>query len=214
MVTADAAQGHGPAGRPPAALVANLPYNVAVPVVLHLLATFPSLRRGLVMVQAEVADRMSAPPGSRTYGMPSAKLAWYADARRAGSVSRSAFWPVPRVDSGLVAFTVRPPGRGPAGPAGSPGLTGLPEPAGSPGLQRGQRVGGDSRGRQPVAGGGVRGDRRGVRPAPQDAAGGAGGWAGSARRPAEGVLRAAGVDPGLRGESLGIAEFTAIAAAA
>ena len=85
--------------------MANLPYNVAVPVVLHLLATQPSLRKGLVMVQAEVADRMTAGPGSRVYGVPSVKLAWYAAARRAGPVLRTVFWPVPNVDSGLVAFT-------------------------------------------------------------------------------------------------------------
>ncbi|MEU4741137.1 16S rRNA (adenine(1518)-N(6)/adenine(1519)-N(6))-dimethyltransferase RsmA [Actinosynnema sp. NPDC023658] len=89
---------------PPTALVANLPYNVAVPVVLHLLAALPSLRTGLVMVQSEVADRMAAGPGSKVYGVPSVKLAWYADARRAGPVPRSVFWPVPNVDSALVAF--------------------------------------------------------------------------------------------------------------
>jgi 16S rRNA (adenine1518-N6/adenine1519-N6)-dimethyltransferase len=94
---------------PPTALVANLPYNVAVPVVLHLLAELPGLARGLVMVQAEVADRMAAGPGSRTYGVPSVKAAWYADVRRAGAVSRSVFWPVPNVDSALVAFTRREP---------------------------------------------------------------------------------------------------------
>ncbi|XVS65157.1 16S rRNA (adenine(1518)-N(6)/adenine(1519)-N(6))-dimethyltransferase RsmA [Actinosynnema sp. CA-299493] len=88
----------------PTALVANLPYNVAVPVVLHLLAVLPSLRTGLVMVQSEVADRMAAGPGSKVYGVPSVKLAWYADARRAGPVPRSVFWPVPNVDSALVAF--------------------------------------------------------------------------------------------------------------
>ncbi|GAA0216125.1 16S rRNA (adenine(1518)-N(6)/adenine(1519)-N(6)) -dimethyltransferase RsmA [Saccharothrix mutabilis subsp. mutabilis] len=88
----------------PTALVANLPYNVAVPVVLHLLAELPTLRTGLVMVQAEVADRMAAGPGSKVYGVPSVKLAWYADARRAGPVSRQVFWPVPNVDSALVAF--------------------------------------------------------------------------------------------------------------
>ncbi len=86
------------------ALVANLPYNVAVPVVLHLLPTFPSLERGLVMVQAEVADRLVAPPGSRTYGVPSVKFAWFATGERAGAVPASVFWPVPRVESGLVAF--------------------------------------------------------------------------------------------------------------
>ena len=89
----------------PSMLVANLPYNVAVPVVLHLLAAVPALARGLVMVQAEVADRMCAPPGSRVYGGPSVKLAWYATARSAGTVPRSVFWPVPNVDSRLVAFT-------------------------------------------------------------------------------------------------------------
>jgi 16S rRNA (adenine1518-N6/adenine1519-N6)-dimethyltransferase len=94
---------------PPTALVANLPYNVAVPVVLYLLAALPSLRRGLVMVQAEVADRMCAGPGSRVYGAPSAKLAWYAAARPAGPVPRTVFWPVPNVDSRLVAFTRRDP---------------------------------------------------------------------------------------------------------
>jgi ribosomal RNA small subunit methyltransferase A len=113
VVTADAAQVRDLPGEPPTALVANLPYNVAVPVVLHLLATVPSLRRGLVMVQAEVADRMTAPPGSRTYGVPSVKLAWFAAARRAGQVPRTVFWPVPRVDSGLVAFTRREPPPGP-----------------------------------------------------------------------------------------------------
>lgn len=93
----------------PTALVANLPYNVAVPVLLTFLARFPSLERLLVMVQAEVADRLAAPPGSRTYGIPSAKAAWYADVRRAGNVGRSVFWPVPRVDSALVAFRRREP---------------------------------------------------------------------------------------------------------
>jgi 16S rRNA (adenine1518-N6/adenine1519-N6)-dimethyltransferase len=96
---------------PPTALVANLPYNVAVPVVLHLLAELPSLRHGLVMVQKEVADRLTAGPGSKTYGIPSVKLAWYAMARSAGKVPPSVFWPVPNVDSGLVAFTRREPPR-------------------------------------------------------------------------------------------------------
>jgi 16S rRNA (adenine1518-N6/adenine1519-N6)-dimethyltransferase len=91
------------------ALVANLPYNVAVPVVLHLLATVPTLRHGLVMVQKEVADRLVAGPGSRVYGAPSVKLAWYARSRSAGRVPPSVFWPVPNVDSGLVAFTARQP---------------------------------------------------------------------------------------------------------
>jgi 16S rRNA (adenine1518-N6/adenine1519-N6)-dimethyltransferase len=93
----------------PTSLVANLPYNVAVPVVLHLLAELPSLRHGLVMVQKEVADRLTAPPGSRVYGIPSVKLAWYASSRLAGKVPASVFWPVPNVESGLVAFTRREP---------------------------------------------------------------------------------------------------------
>ncbi len=91
----------------PTMLVANLPYNVAVPVVLHLLAELPTLRGGLVMVQKEVADRLVAPPGSKVYGVPSVKLAWYATARNAGRVPPTVFWPVPNVDSGLVAFTRR-----------------------------------------------------------------------------------------------------------
>jgi 16S rRNA (adenine1518-N6/adenine1519-N6)-dimethyltransferase len=118
VVTADAVRVTRLPGDP-TVLVANLPYNVSVPVVLHLLATVPSLRRGLVMVQAEVADRMCAPPGSRTYGIPSAKIAWFATARRAGSVGRAVFWPVPRVDSGLVELVRHSPAdaerlRGPA----------------------------------------------------------------------------------------------------
>ncbi|MGB8996585.1 MAG: 16S rRNA (adenine(1518)-N(6)/adenine(1519)-N(6))-dimethyltransferase RsmA [Pseudonocardiaceae bacterium] len=96
-------------GLEPTALVANLPYNVGVPVLLHLLVELPSLRRGLVMVQAEVADRLAAPPGSRCYGAPSVKAAWFAEVRRAGPVPRGVFWPVPNVDSGLVALTSRPP---------------------------------------------------------------------------------------------------------
>jgi 16S rRNA (adenine1518-N6/adenine1519-N6)-dimethyltransferase len=91
------------------ALVANLPYNVAVPVVLHLLATVPTLRHGLVMVQKEVADRLTAGPGSKIYGVPSVKLAWYAAGRQAGRVPPNVFWPVPNVDSGLVAFETRQP---------------------------------------------------------------------------------------------------------
>jgi 16S rRNA (adenine1518-N6/adenine1519-N6)-dimethyltransferase len=109
VVRADALRLDAVPGPPPTALVANLPYNVAVPVVLHLLALLPSLRHGLIMVQAEVADRLSAPPGGKVYGVPSVKMAWYADARRAGPVSRSVFWPAPNVDSGLVAFTRREP---------------------------------------------------------------------------------------------------------
>jgi 16S rRNA (adenine1518-N6/adenine1519-N6)-dimethyltransferase len=88
----------------PTVLVANLPYNVSVPVLLHFLEHFPSLRSGLVMVQAEVGQRLAATPGSKIYGSPSAKAAWYGDFRLAGSVSRQVFWPVPNVDSILVAF--------------------------------------------------------------------------------------------------------------
>ncbi|MGH3159922.1 MAG: 16S rRNA (adenine(1518)-N(6)/adenine(1519)-N(6))-dimethyltransferase RsmA [Streptosporangiaceae bacterium] len=109
VVTADAAQVGALPGEPVTVLVANLPYNAAVPVLLHLLATVPSLARGVVMVQAEAADRMTAPPGNRTYGVPTVKLAWFALMRRAGPVPRSVFWPVPRVESALVAFTRREP---------------------------------------------------------------------------------------------------------
>ena len=109
VVHADALRIDGVPGPPPTALVANLPYNVSVPVLLHLLVVLPSVERGLVMVQAEVADRLAAPPGSRTYGVPSVKAAWFADVRRSGSVSRSVFWPAPNVDSGLVAWTRRDP---------------------------------------------------------------------------------------------------------
>ena len=94
---------------PPTALVANLPYNVAVPVLLTFLARFDSLERVLVMVQSEVADRLAAPPGSRTYGVPGGLGRWHADVRRAGSVGRAVFWPVPRVDSALVALQRRNP---------------------------------------------------------------------------------------------------------
>jgi len=93
----------------PTALVANLPYNVSVPVLLHLLERFPGWRHGLVMVQLEVADRLVAPPGSRVYGVPSVKMAWYADAARIGTVPPTVFWPVPNVDSGLVRITRREP---------------------------------------------------------------------------------------------------------
>ncbi|WP_088284315.1 16S rRNA (adenine(1518)-N(6)/adenine(1519)-N(6))-dimethyltransferase RsmA [Kineosporia sp. A_224] len=101
-------------GSAPSALVANLPYNVAVPVVLQLLERLPSLRTGLVMVQLEVADRLAAGPGDKPYGVPSVKAAWYADVRRAGTVPRGVFWPVPNVDSGLVGFTRREPPTTPA----------------------------------------------------------------------------------------------------
>jgi 16S rRNA (adenine1518-N6/adenine1519-N6)-dimethyltransferase len=163
--------------RPPTALVANLPYNIAVPVVLHLLATLPSLRHGLVMVQKEVADRLTAGPGSKTYGVPSVKLAWYARARPAGRVPPSVFWPVPNVDSGLVAFTRRDP---PDGVGRVPVFTVIDAAF----AQR----------------------RKTLR-------GALAGWAGGPDA-AERLLRAAGVDPGTRGESLPVERFAAIAAAA
>ena len=94
---------------PPTALVANLPYNVAVPVVLNLLENFPSLRHGLVMVQDEVADRMAAGPGSKTYGVPSVKAAWYATMRKSGVIGMNVFWPAPKIASGLVGFVRHEP---------------------------------------------------------------------------------------------------------
>jgi 16S rRNA (adenine1518-N6/adenine1519-N6)-dimethyltransferase len=176
----------------PTAIAANLPYNVAVPVVLNLLAAFPTVARGVVMVQAEVADRMCAGPGGRVYGAPSAKLAWYAAARLAGTVPRSVFWPVPNVDSKLVSFTRHDP----------PALRG---------------AGGDGGRESPVlpvsreevfrvidAAFGQR--RKTLRAALAT-------WAGSPAQ-AGAVLSAAGVDPGARGESLGIAAFARIAKAA
>jgi 16S rRNA (adenine1518-N6/adenine1519-N6)-dimethyltransferase len=158
----------------PTALVANLPYNVAVPVVLHLLATLPSLRHGLVMVQKEVADRLTAPPGNRTYGIPSVKLAWYASARQAGRVPPSVFWPVPNVDSGLVAFIRREP---------------------PPGADREATFA--------VVDAAFAQRRKTLRAA-------LAGWAGSPDAAAAAV-RAAGIDPGRRGEALDVAQFAAIA---
>ncbi len=93
----------------PTSLVANLPYNVAVPVVLNLLERFPSLQHGLVMVQDEVADRLAAGPGSKTYGIPSVKAAWYSRMRKAGVIGMNVFWPAPKISSGLVAFTRHQP---------------------------------------------------------------------------------------------------------
>jgi 16S rRNA (adenine1518-N6/adenine1519-N6)-dimethyltransferase len=160
----------------PTVLVANLPYNVAVPVLLHLLGAVPALARGLVMVQAEVADRMCAGPGSRVYGTPSVKLAWYASARSAGTVPRTVFWPVPNVDSKLVAFTSRQP---PDTTASREKVFALVDAA-------------------------FRQRRKTLRAA-------LAGWAGSAPE-AERLLRQAGIDPGARGESLGVAEFARLAA--
>lgn len=175
----------------PTALVANLPYNVAVPVVLHLLAELPSLRHGLVMVQKEVADRLVAGPGSRTYGIPSVKLAWYATARTAGRVPPSVFWPVPNVDSGLVSFVRREP---PADGAGRAGRAGSER---DPAVRR--RV-------FAVVDAAFAQRRKTLRAA-------LAGWAGGPDQ-ACAVLVAAGVDPGARGEALTVEEFAAIAAAA
>ena len=109
LVQADAMRVTELPGPPPSALVANLPYNVSTPVILTFLEHFPSITKALVMVQMEVAQRLAAAPGGKVYGVPSVKAAWYADARVVGSVGPSVFWPMPRVDSGLVLFERRDP---------------------------------------------------------------------------------------------------------
>ncbi len=111
VVLADAMRIDSVPGPAPTALVANLPYNVSVPVLLHLFELLPSVRTGLVMVQSEVAHRLAAPPGSKTYGVPSVKAAWYADVQLAGKIGRNVFWPMPNVDSALVAWTRHEPQR-------------------------------------------------------------------------------------------------------
>lgn len=108
VVAADALQVDALPGPAPSSLVANLPYNVSVPVLLRMLELFPDWTDGLVMVQLEVADRLVAPPGSKVYGVPSAKVAWYAESARVGTVPPKVFWPVPNVESGLVRITRRP----------------------------------------------------------------------------------------------------------
>jgi 16S rRNA (adenine1518-N6/adenine1519-N6)-dimethyltransferase len=111
LVVADAMKVVELPGPEPTALVANLPYNVSVPVLLTFFERFASIRTGLVMVQAEVAHRLAAGPGSKTYGIPSVKAAWYAEMKLAGSVGRNVFWPMPNVESSLVSWTRRePPG--------------------------------------------------------------------------------------------------------
>lgn len=105
LVVADAMKVTELPGPAPTALVANLPYNVSVPVLLHFFEHFSTITSGLVMVQSEVAHRLAAGPGSRTYGIPSIKAAWYGDLRLAGSIGRNIFWPAPNVDSALVAWT-------------------------------------------------------------------------------------------------------------
>jgi 16S rRNA (adenine1518-N6/adenine1519-N6)-dimethyltransferase len=164
-------------GSPPTALVANLPYNVAVPVLLHALEIWPGIETALVMVQAEVADRIVAPPGSRTYGVPSVKVAWWATATRAGSIPRTVFWPVSNVDSTLVRLVRRPPSV--------------------------RTVSRDELYRVIDAAFAQR--RKSLR-------GALAGWAGSAAT-AEEVLRNAGIDPGARGESLGVDDYERLALA-
>jgi 16S rRNA (adenine1518-N6/adenine1519-N6)-dimethyltransferase len=178
VVTADAARVRELPGESPTVLVANLPYNAAVPILLNLLDRVPSLRRGLFMVQAEVGARMCAPPGSRTYGVSSAKLAWFARMRPAGPVPRTVFWPVPGVDSCLVSFEPTDP---PTGTASRQEVFAVIDAA------FGQR-------------------RKTLRAA-------LAGWAGSAAE-AERLIRAAGLDPGARGEALSVAQFARIAEAA
>src|SRR5450756_1396921 len=102
VVLADALNLHALPDPQPTAMVANLPYNISVPVVLSFLEAFPTLRRALVMVQLEVAERLAAPPGNKTYGIPSLKAAWYAEVRLTGTVSRTVFWPAPNVDLSLI----------------------------------------------------------------------------------------------------------------
>jgi 16S rRNA (adenine1518-N6/adenine1519-N6)-dimethyltransferase len=159
----------------PTAVVANLPYNVAVPVLLHLYDLLPGAAKGLVMVQSEVAARLAARPGSRIYGIPSVKAAWYADVRQVGQVGRTVFWPAPNVDSGLVAWSRRPP---PPSRAGRDNTFAVIDAAFS------QR-------------------RKMLRSALAALAG--------STAAAETALRAASVDPGLRGEQLDIGAFARIA---
>ncbi|MGF0117959.1 16S rRNA (adenine(1518)-N(6)/adenine(1519)-N(6))-dimethyltransferase RsmA [Promicromonospora sp. Marseille-Q5078] len=175
VVHADALEVTELPGEPPTALVANLPYNVAVPVLLTFLQRFPSLERVLVMVQAEVADRLAAGPGSRTYGVPSVKAAWYASARRSLNVSRHVFWPEPNVDSALVALEKHDP---PVTTATREQVFAVVDAAFA------QR-------------------RKTLRAALATTFG-----SGAA---AEVALRAAGVDPSLRGERLEVADFARIA---
>lgn len=163
-------------GPAPTALVANLPYNVAVPVLLHLLETFPGIRRTLVMVQSEVADRLAAAPGSKVYGVPSVKAAWYCEVKRAGAIGRNVFWPAPNVDSGLVSLVRR--SHPPATRASRKEVFAVVDAAFA------QR-------------------RKTLRAA-------LAGWAGSGAA-AEEALRAAGVSPQARGESLTVAQFAAVA---
>ena len=182
LIEADALSITGPqsldeTGNPPTRLVANLPYNVAVPVLLTALEALPSLESVTVMVQSEVADRLAAEPGSRTYGVPSLKAAWYAAARRTLTISRHVFWPVPNVDSALVELVRRRP---PATRATREQVFAVVDAAFA------QR-------------------RKTLRKALAKLAGGA--------DAAESALRAAGIDPARRGETLDITAFAALAEA-
>lgn len=167
----------------PTVLVANLPYNVSVPVLLHFLETFPSLQRGVVMVQAEVGERLAAPPGSKIYGAPSVKAAWYGPWRLAGTVSRQVFWPVPNVDSVLVGF------HRDAEPRGDEALR----------LKTFRIV--DAAFQQ---------RRKMLRQALAGVLGGTAAALGQAQGPSE-ILERAGVAPTARGEELGIEDYVRIA---
>lgn len=163
-------------GPPPTAMVANLPYNVAVPVLLHMLERFPSIERTVIMVQAEVADRLCAEPGSKVYGVPSVKARWYADVKQGGKIGRNVFWPAPNVDSGLVRLDRRA-----TPPSTTATRKDVFQAVDAAFAQR----------------------RKTLRSALS-------GWAGSPAA-AETALRAAGIDPGARGETLTVEEFARLA---
>ena len=183
--------GDAVAARPePTALVANLPYNVSVPVLLHMLAEFPSIRRVLVMVQLEVAERLAAEPGSKIYGVPSVKAAFHGNVRRAGTIGPNVFWPVPKVDSGLVRIDV----------FGVPGPGGEESPAGAAPWP----VDDDVRAKVwPLIDAAFAQRRKTLRAALS-------GHYGSGAA-AEEALVAAGIDPKLRGEKLTVADFVRLA---
>lgn len=174
----------------PTALVANLPYNVSVPVLLHMLREFPSIRRVLVMVQLEVAERLAAAPGSKIYGVPSVKAAFHGNVRRAGTIGPNVFWPVPKVDSGLVRIDV----------FGVPGPGGEPSPAGAAPWP----VSDEARAKVwPLIDAAFAQRRKTLRAALSGVYG-----SGAA---AEEALVAAGIDPKLRGERLEVADFVRLA---
>lgn len=194
----------------PEKLVANLPYNVAVPVLLQILERFPTIHTAVVMVQLEVAERLAATPGSKVYGAPSAKAAWYARVRRGSKISRSVFWPVPRVDSALVIAERRQPGelQHQLGAAERPGAA---EHSGAAERQLGETLTGEENLENAklreatfaVIDAAFAQRRKTLRAALAT-------WAGS-REKAEEILVAAGIDPGARGETLSITDFLRIA---